>query len=278
MYAANKWNGKKTLCIENIHKFIFSALYVPRLDLSEETSSYLAFELSTIDRIKSVLKSPLIKVSGKKDINMITPYSVVTVDISPKENDNIHLSKGTICFPLIVNDSFTKVLVPCGGPDPETDKVPDYFDKIKINEIVDFPKEQYPIISGSGICSEITKSDNFCIVPNQDIRENDILVLKGESRRIKAVSVSFNRDSSSAIRIYGEFNQSHKRQPFKIQRCPSIMGILIELPTESLITMKKPVIKQVLKSGEKIGIVVIEYYNSCFNGMGYLCHDTHYLT
>ena len=172
MHAANKWNGKKTtLCIENIHKFIFSALFVPRLDLSEETSSYLAFELSTIDRVKSVLKSPLIKVLGKKDINMITPYSYLIGDISPKENNNMHLSKETICFPIKMNDSFTKALVPCGGPDPEADKVPDYFDEIKINEIIDFPKEQYPIIFGSGICSEITKSDNFCIVPNQYIRE-----------------------------------------------------------------------------------------------------------
>ena len=132
--------------IFNVSRLIFSGVYGKLFLLEEKTKKVTAnvknsplFEVKTMDRLYSVFGSDcLLKIHHGGDVSLITSWLVLSspIELTSGENELTVIHPGRLLIPLQENDSFIKVFIPCGGPDPDTDKVPIWCKQYPIHELI----------------------------------------------------------------------------------------------------------------------------------------------
>ena len=81
-------------------------------------------------------------------MTLCAPWGILNSDYSQTEVDDADgldvIEKGSFVVIVSRNDITTKVFIPCGGPDAETDTVPSWVEDTKITDIcpIDIKKVQ----------------------------------------------------------------------------------------------------------------------------------------
>ena len=274
---------KREVQIANIHRLLFSSAFEARTQTQErvenDSNKSMVYQLSSVERMYDVLgEVNLLKVTKTGDITIAAPWGILKEDFDISNNNStcsdFTVEKNSIVLLISIDDDNIQAFLPCGGPDPETDTVLPWVEEVKVSDLCHVHEESLPVIPGNGLSNNVDAGDiNFLGLKGQ-FQEGDTVIFKKEKVHVYAFGVYFMDDRLNSVRIKEEFKFSHKPQPFKIQRMPTIQGKLVLIP-KSKISIYRPCdikLKNINKFG--VGLSIVSYHNFCFNSVGFMTHDT----
>ena len=281
IYDVNNWKNNvkgslREISLDNIHKFAYSQAIISKVSSNERVGTSFQVKLSSMHRISDVCTSSLVRFHHNGDMTLVAPWAHLTADFKGADaevNEQVDREKGTIVFPIEIKDAVTRVFIPSGGPDAETDEVPKFVRDVKVSELCDVNKDRLPTTKGKGLSSKISAGENWFVAEKQSFVVGNTVVFKGEKVKVYAVSTDFRSDEHNNVRIAGQFKRNHARQAFKIISEPVLQGNICDVPFDMLNVYIFFTVKHNIQS-DMIGEVCISYNNACFNSMGNITHET----
>ena len=285
LYENNTWksfsiNGHtRDLNIPGIHRFVFE-------EFSKETGQEKEDRL-TFNNIKSITDSligvDLTRFHKNGDISIVAPWGIPLVDVIKFTDDKIYNNQRNsyvMCLEDglgINNNNNIRVFLPCGGPDPETDEIPEWVENVRVDQLCNINVDRLPVQKSNGVCSKIKKGDEYFTCLKDQVEEGDYVMFNGERVRARAVSVDFMSDYRNCIGINhrsGGFKRDHKPQAFKILKMPNVQGKIFTLEAKDIKYTRPVKLSFSSKGKQNIGNVNITYNSFCSNSLGFLIHDT----
>ena len=178
---------------------------------------------------------------------------------------------------LSANSENSSVFFPCGGPDADTEDVPEWVTPVSVRSICSVEESKLPITESMGISSKIEIGDNYFLAMKDQFEVGDIISFNSEKVTVFAVSDDFMSEQRNCVRVQADFKSQHNPQKFKIQRCPTLLGRIASVDTCFLQDFRLVEVKHAAeKKGSNVGNLFLSFHNFCFNQLGYLTHDTHH--
>ena len=106
-----------------------------------------------------------------------TPSSTDEENVEDETISTSTIHPGRLLIPLKVNESSVKVFVPCGGPDPGTDRLPAWCKEYKINDVISIKPEQLRYKPGVSLMSAIAKQ-NYAVIMKNQVEEKRLYICK----------------------------------------------------------------------------------------------------
>ena len=177
---------------------------------------------------------------------------------------------------MLENDEkSSKIFVPCGGPDADTDEISHQVEDVKLSLLFEFDINTAPQRKSEGISSSICPGDNWFVTSKKNgIEEGDCIFFHGERAEVYSVSEDFMNVNNNFVHIKGTFQGKHGKQSFKITKMPVLQGQILSVLPEKVRSFRPVKIRLDNIDISNIGMASITYYNFCFNDMGFLTHDT----
>ena len=209
-------------------------------------------------------------------IVLACPLKYINQGTSIENNgDIVNVERGMLVIPIKLHEEeeiFT-VFVPCGGPDPETDELPEDVGDIPLSCLLSWDIKNIPGQFGRGLMDGISGEDYTSVLSDQ-VKENDFINVVNKDYKVMAVGPDafHNIQKVDVIRIHGAWKHKINQKKFKIKKKTFVKGKLIDIASV-LLSDYHPIIISHQYDENNIGNFKLSYYNAEFNTLGFLCHD-----
>ena len=163
--------------VGNIHNLTFSVLACKcrPSEKVERNAKVVKFNLYSLSRMEQLFQAvDLIRFHKTGDITLCAPWGILKEDIDVFE-------KSSFVVILEYKQDYVKIFMPCGGPDPDTDVLPDWVSSIKLDKLCKVDIEKIKPIKSNGISSKITKGENWFLALRDQVEEEDYVKFHGET-------------------------------------------------------------------------------------------------
>ena len=284
----------RSVVIPGVSRLVFANLFGKTFSAEENKvlpenlkKSSPTFAIKSLQRTVAILgAAPLVKCHSSNDITAIVPwlylnnefkfsYNTTADGANTSINKEAYFSQGRLIIPLSFNagSNTYKVFIPCGGPDPLTDQLPDYVESYHLDEIFPVVPEQLRLNKAVGTISLITGQD-WAVIQRDQVCEGDYVFVRGVYLKLRGVGTSFTSDEKNSLRFTTDAMKNVNKQGFSIAKMPKVQGRIVVIP-ETAMKLHRPVSIALDKiDSEDVGNIVVKFQNACFNSLGFLTHDT----
>ena len=275
---------KRTVVSYPVHKKIYQLAleerFVEKEKMYSTASGCSVFNIQTLTRLNDVFGAEhIIKVKPEGDILLVCTWAAVRSQSSTHD-----LNTGRLVIPLksspgINDDDFNnetfEVFVPCGGPDEETNEIPEGFSQIPLHDVIPGSSLINVVPLTKTISTKVEASDSYFSVPRGKIFDSDVISLSGKRFIVESSGPDAFKRGYDCVSIgnRNKFGVNINTRNIRYGKMPSIVGKLRTISKINLVfcDMVDFNFKNVNKN--KHGLLHLSFKNACFNESGYLLHD-----